>query len=418
MSAKSKKSKMKILIVCKSIPIRSQGGIQTHVWKLSEHMIRLGHKVSILTAGSWRQGIKTYDLEGRTIIEIPYLPLYRQPLMPMFLEELSFNISAKNWLKNHQMAFDIVHLQGRSGFMHPNSSNKKPIVSTFHGLVSIENNRSKRANSIEIFLHERWATWFERKQIKYSNALVAVSNEMLEEMQGLTSDNLAKTQIISNGVDLEKFNFNKIQSEIDEKRLVFVGRIDSIKGIYNLVQAMKQVKPEIHLVMIGDSFERKAFEKHVFTEGVADRIAFTGALPNTAVFDWIKASYALILPSFHETQGIVLLEANACGKPVLASDVGGIKEVVQHKENGFLFNPHNIDSIADAINALFEMPKTASQMGERGRELVEKYYTWDKIAEQTLDFYAKTIKDFDATKRKNAQKPTPITETRSLETQY
>jgi glycosyltransferase involved in cell wall biosynthesis len=418
MSEKNKKNKMKILIVCKSIPIRSQGGIQTHVWKLSEHMIRLGHEVSILTAGSWKQGIKTYELEGRTIIEIPYLPLYRQPLMPMFLEELSFNISAKKWLKNHEMAFDIVHLQGRSGFMRPKTGNKKPIVSTFHGLVSVENNRSKRANSIEIFLHERWATWFERSQIKYSNALIAVSNEMLEEMQSLTSDKLAKTQIISNGVDLEKFNINKTQGEIDEKRLVFVGRIDPIKGIYNLVQAMKQVKPDIHLVMIGDSFERKAFEKHVFTDGLADRITFTGALPNATVFEWIRASYALVLPSFHETQGIVLLEANACGKPVLASDVGGIKEVVQHKENGFLFNPHNIDSIADAINALFEMPKTARQMGERGRELVEKYYTWDKIAEQTLDFYANTIKDFDAPKRKNAQKPTPITETRSLETQY
>jgi glycosyltransferase involved in cell wall biosynthesis len=414
MRVKSKKSKMKILIVCKSIPLRSQGGIQTHVWKLSEHLIKLGHKVSILTAGSWKKGINTYNLEGRTIIEIPYLPLFRQPLLPIFLEELSFNISAKNWLKNHQTAFDIIHLQGRSGFLHPNFTNKKPIVSTFHGLVSIENNRSKQAQTLEVFLHERWATWLERRQIKYSNGIIAVSNEMLEEMENLMAENLTKVHIISNGVDL-KFYDTKV--ETDKNLLVFVGRIDSIKGIFNLVQAMKKVKPMVHLVMIGDSFGRKTFEKHVFTEGVAERIHFTGALPNNVVFDWIRKSYALILPSFHETQGIVLLEANACGKPVLASNVGGIKEVVQHNENGFLFNPHNVDSIADAINALFEMPKTAQEMGEKGRELVEKYYTWDKIAEQTVAFYEKTIKDFEVKKYKPLLKTEDIQKKRILEMQ-
>jgi glycosyltransferase involved in cell wall biosynthesis len=407
---------MKILIVCKSLPIRSQGGIQTHVWKLSEHMVRLGHEVHILTAGSWKKGIKIHSLEGRTLIEIPYLPLFRQPIMPMFLEELSFNISARNWLKKHQSAYDIIHLQGRSGFLHPNYVNNVPIVSTFHGLVSVENNRSMRKNSLELSLHQRWATLFERRQIKYSNALIAVSNEMLEEMQDLTGGKLQKAKIISNGVDFDKIGTKNANLETDENLLVFVGRIDSIKGIYNLVQAMKKVKPSIRLVMIGDSFGRKSFEKHIFTEGVSDRITLTGALPNTEVFEWIRKSYALILPSFHETQGIVLLEANACGKPVLASDVGGVKEVVQHNENGFLFNPHNIDSIANSINALFDMPKKAQQMGEFGRDLVKKHYTWDKIAVQTLAFYERTITEFANSKRKKSRGTVKVQKKQELET--
>jgi glycosyltransferase involved in cell wall biosynthesis len=407
---------MKILIVCKSLPIRSQGGIQTHVWKLSEHMVRLGHEVHILTAGSWKKGIKIHSLEGRTLIEIPYLPLFRQPIMPMFLEELSFNISARNWLKKHQSAYDIIHLQGRSGFLHPNYVNNVPIVSTFHGLVSVENNRSMRKNSLELSLHQRWATLFERRQIKYSNALIAVSNEMLEEMQDLTGGKLQKAKIISNGVDFDKIGTKNANLETDENLLVFVGRIDSIKGIYNLVQAMKKVKPSIRLVMIGDSFGRKSFEKHIFTEGVSDRITLTGALPNNEVFEWIRKSYALILPSFHETQGIVLLEANACGKPVLASDVGGVKEVVQHNENGFLFNPHNIDSIANSINALFDMPKKAQQMGEFGRDLVKKHYKWDKIAVQTLAFYERTITEFANSKRKKSRGTVKVQKKQELET--
>jgi glycosyltransferase involved in cell wall biosynthesis len=323
--------------------------------------------------------------------------------MPLFLEEVSFNISAKYWLKRHETQFDIIHLQGRSGFLYPNSQHKTPIVSTFHGLVAVENNRAMRPRTVEVIVHERWATWFERKQIQYSDAHIAVSNEMLEEMQDFTRLSLPKTTIISNGVDLEKSQLSNKNIKTDENLLVFVGRIDRIKGIYNLVQAMKKVKPSIRLVMIGDGFERKAFEKHIFTEGVSDRITLTGALQNTAVFEWINKSYALILPSFHETQGIVLLEANACGKPVLASNVGGVKEVVQHNENGLLFNPHDIDSIADAINTLFEMPDKAQLMGEKGKEWVEKYYTWDKITAQTVAFYEKTIADFGVINQEDLQ---------------
>jgi glycosyltransferase involved in cell wall biosynthesis len=392
---------MKILLICKSLPIRSQGGIQTHVWKLSEHLIQLGHEVSILTAGSWKKGETRYDLAGRNIIEIPYLPLFRQPIMPVFLEEWSFNISAKWWLKRHETPFDIIHLQGRSGFLYPTSKHKTPIISTFHGLVSVENSRSMRKRTLEVILHERWANWYEKKIIKNSDALIAVSHEMLKEMQDFIGHNLDKIKIVSNGVSIKKAPFTP---EIDKNLLVFIGRIDPIKGIFSLVQAMKKVKSPIHLVMIGDSFGFKSFEKHVYTEGVANRITLMGALPNDTVFEWINKSYAVILPSFHETQGIVLMEANACGKPVLASNVGGITEVVTHGENGFLFNPHDIDDIANAINTLFEMPEKAQIMGKNGKKRVEELYAWDKIALQTVDLYQKTIIDFKTSKEENFYK--------------
>jgi 1,4-alpha-glucan branching enzyme len=398
--------------------MRSYGGIQTHVWKLSETMIRLGHEVSILTAGNWKQGVKKYDLEGRNIIEIAYLPLSRQPIMPLFLEELSFNISARNWLKRHETAFDIINLQGRSGTMHPNYINKKPIISTFHGIISVENNRSTRRRTLDLLLHQGWATWFERRQIRYSNGLIAVSHEMVEEMENLMAERLPKVKIISNGVDLEPIDSTIIRAETDKNLLVFVGRIEPIKGIYNLVQAMKRVKSSIRLVMIGDSFGRKSFEKHIHKEGLSDRIKLTGAMQNATVFEWLRKSYALVLPSFHETQGIVLLEAEACGKPVLASNIGGVTEIVQHGENGFLFNPNDIDSIADAINTLFEMPEQARLMGERGRELVEKHYPWNKIAEQTLAFYEKTIREFETSKQKHARSAVIIQKKTNLEIQF
>jgi glycosyltransferase involved in cell wall biosynthesis len=398
MQVKNKKSNMKILLVCKSLPTRSQGGIQTHVWKLSENLVNLGHNITILTAGSWRNGLKKSNIEGRTIIEIPYLPLFRQPIMPMFLEELSFNMSAKRWTQKHESEFDIIHLQGRSGFLYPQKNHKVPIISTFHGLVTIENKRAMRPRNVELLLHEQWANWYEKKTVKNSDALIAVSTEMLDELVHLSRESLKKTSCISNGVDCNKelslFAEPKNKIKTEGEILVFVGRIDRIKGIYNLVQAIKKVEYPLQLVMIGDSFEFDFFKKHIETEGLSERIFLTGALPNEEVLAWIQRSYALILPSFHETQGIVLLEANACGKPVLASRVAGILEVVSEGKNGLLFNPHDIDDIAHTIDTLFKMPKKAKEMGEYGKKMVEKNYTWDKIALQTVDLYEKTVSEF------------------------
>ncbi|MEZ4932850.1 MAG: glycosyltransferase [Saprospiraceae bacterium] len=106
---------MKILYVCKSLPHNFQGGIQTHVWKLSEWMVLLGHEVSILTAGSLAKGERKSVMGGRTIIELPYFPGRRLPFWSEAAEELSFNVAARLWLLKNQSSYDIIHLQGRSG---------------------------------------------------------------------------------------------------------------------------------------------------------------------------------------------------------------------------------------------------------------------------------------------------------------
>jgi glycosyltransferase involved in cell wall biosynthesis len=406
---------MKILIVCKSLPTRLQGGIQTHVWKLSENLVRLGHDVHILTAGSWKEKEKRYNIEGRNIIEIPYLPMFRQPILPLFFEELSFNWSVKNWLKRHETAFDIIHIQGRSGFLYPQYRHKTPIVATFHGLVTLENKYAMRTRTLDVILHEKWASKYEKNTLKNSDALIAVSQEMHTEMVSFVENMLERVTLISNGVDCDKADLSFVSTEnngeTEDKLLVFVGRIDRIKGIHNLIQAMKKVNPSVRLVVIGDGNDLNTVKKSVQTEGGADRIIFTGALPNKDVLAWIRKSYALILPSFHETQGIVLLEANACGKPVLASNLGGIKEVVSHGENGFLFDPHTIEEITNAINTLFDMPEKAKEMGKNGRKLVEQNYTWDKIALETVNLYGKTIFEFTQklplNTTKNNNKPIP-----------
>ena len=379
---------MKILYVCKSLPKSFQGGIQTHVWHLSAHMAQLGHDVSILTAGGFRKNTTKYQLNGRTIFEIPYLPLRKQPFFKTFAEEFSFNISVNNWLKKHGSEYDLIHLQGRSGFLFPKKHNPVPVVTTLHGLVKLENNRSKINKSWDKQLHESWASHYEMNSLQNSDFLVAVSSEMMREIQEVMPNVVEKTTIIPNGVE----KHCSVGKEVDKNMLLFVGRLERIKGVHTLLDAMKSVDSNIHLVMIGDGDERPEIEKRIHTEGLSNRIKLMGALPSEEVMKWVARSYSLILPSFHETQGIVLLEANSCGRPVLASNIAGIKEVVQHGRNGLLFDPYNVSQISDNINRLFREPQSATRMGLEGEKIVAEKFLWESIARRTESLYLKLTK--------------------------
>lgn len=384
---------MRILYVCKSLPHNYQGGIQTHTSKLAMHLAERGQEIDILTAGSLRNGEKRYMLNGCTVIEVPYVPMRRLPFLPTFLEELSFNISAWLWMKRYQSNYDIVHLQGRSGFLFPKQENKTAIFTTFHGLISLENRFSKQVLNLDKKIHQRFASYFEKNALKNSDAVIAVSREMQSELQQINVKAKPQTHyILPNGVaENTSQNGHTEGGKNEPNSLIFVGRLDRIKGIFNLIEAMKFMDKNIQLIMIGDGNDRAELEKRIHTEGVADRVKLVGAQSNDIVLQWIKRGFALVLPSFHETQGIVLLEANACGKAVVAANVGGVPEVVSHEVNGLLFDPHDIQAMAAAINRLYQNPELARKLGEKGRQIVAEKFSWTKIAADTEGVYEQVL---------------------------
>ncbi|MEI6411037.1 MAG: glycosyltransferase family 4 protein [Bacteroidota bacterium] len=384
---------MKILLVCKSLPPKVSGGIQTHTWKLSGHLVQLGHEVSILTAGSFFRLESSEMVEGRNVISIPSFPGRKMPLFADLLEEWSFNLAVQQWLWKHDGLFDIVHVQGRSGCLAPGSGLQMPVVTTFHGLMSIENARSGKSKKAgwSLRMHERWATRAERRSLQQSDACIAVSEEMLHELQMLDSQCDNTIRVLPNGVDVPKLESIKCETADASNTLLFVGRLDRIKGIYPLIEAMRKVKAPIRLDMIGDGPERAGLERAISAAGLSDRVRLLGALPQAEVFAHIRTSYALVLPSFHETQGIVLLEANACARPVIASDIPGIREVVQHSVNGLLTKVGNANSLSHQINWLFSHREEADQMGWAGREKVSTDFCWENIALETERLYGQLM---------------------------
>tara|TARA_Y100000589_G_scaffold132495_1_gene126445 strand:+ start:119829 stop:120971 length:1143 start_codon:yes stop_codon:yes gene_type:complete len=379
-------------MISKTLPHTFKGGIQTHVWELSKWLIKLGHNVSILTSGSMKKGLFMWEADKRKIIELPYLPGRKIPTLGLALEEYFFNRSVKNFLKKHAQKYDIVHLQGRSGYLFPeyNHKNKQTTtITTIHGIAKVESKNALNSNTeLPRKIHAKFAEHFEYKQLKFSNGLIAVSTETKQMLRREFPDILKPVEIINNGIDINDF---KPRNDIKEKtnQLLFVGRLDAIKGIIPLVKTM-QLLPQAHLKVIGDGEEKENI-KSLIQELQLKNVTLLGAQPIEEVRKHIYESYALVLPSFYETQGIVSMEANACMKPVAASNINGIKEVVKDGYNGILFEPGNINDMAEKISFLLNNKEDAKKMGKNGRKLMEEKFSWKKIAMQTITFYNRRL---------------------------
>ena len=379
---------MRILIVCKSLPHAFKGGIQTHVWELSGELVARGCEVTILTAGSWRNGKEVISMAGRRIVYLPYPPGRRVPLLRKTLEDVSFNIAAFGWLREHSGDYDRIHLQGRSGCFYaavmPKDST--PVVTTFHRLLNVEYEYDgQQTNWLDGWLHLRIMHGAERAAARNTHHAIAVSEEMKRELNEYVGAPLAPISILPNGVHA---SFGDYVTEPDPWRLVFVGRLERIKGVFTLLESMPKMDERVQLTLVGDGPERKALEQLSRKLGLRLRVQFLGDQDSESVRYWIQRSYALVLPSFHESQGIVLLEAGICGRPVIAASAPGINEVIIHGENGLMFPAGDATSLSVVTNHLFRNPKLAERLGQTGRARAETLYDWRRIADQTVEVYA------------------------------
>lgn len=379
---------VRLLFVCKSLPFSFKGGIQTHVWELSQHLIALGYEVSILTGGKWRQGIHTEMQGGRKLIFLPYLPGRRLPILQKTVEDVAFNLAAYRWLKKNAGHYDHIHLQGRSGCFfaaRDRSAGHPPVVTTFHRLLAVEYEYDgQRTGKIDGMLHRYIMGRAEALAAKHSNHLVAVSQEMKRELHAYFGDDLAPISILPNGVSQQ---FGEPITDPKRWQMVFVGRLEKIKGVYTMLEAMREVDPQIELIVIGDGPERRDMETFVIKHQLRRHVRFLGDQDAESVRYWIQRSHALILPSFHESQGIVLLEAGICGRPVIAASAPGIDEVIKHGHNGLLYPPGDVECLTIVTNHLFHDLELAKKLGQAGRQRALTVYNWEQIASATHQLY-------------------------------
>lgn len=227
-----------------------------------------------------------------------------------------------------------------------------------------------------------------------------------------------KIKVIPPGVDIEKFKPGLDASEIKKKynlksqRIILsVGRLVERKGIPTLIKTLRILKeniPNFVCFIIGEGKEKGKLEEMAKNNDLAEKIIFTGYVPEKELPLYYNLSDVFVLPSYGSLEevnpvrsetsngvkiegfGIVALEASACGKPVVASRTGGITDVVIDKETGFLFEPSNESQLAKKIEELLKNQEVAQKFGARGRKRVENQFPWPEIARKYITIWEKS----------------------------
>jgi glycosyltransferase involved in cell wall biosynthesis len=240
--------------------------------------------------------------------------------------------------------------------------------------------------------------WYVRPTLRWTlrsaNALTAITEDCRQHAlrAGAPADSI---RIVFNGTDLVRFSpldgARRVQENPYGPHMVFACRqLFPRKGIRFLIEAAAQIKPrlpDLKVVIAGDGFERADLEALAQRLGIGADVTFLGWVPNTALPPYYRSAAISVIPSLEEGFGIPAAEAMGCGTPVIASDAGGLPEVVEHGVTGLVVPRGDTNALAAAMESLLGDPVRRRRMGVAGRERALRLFDWERTAEQFEDIY-------------------------------
>jgi len=283
----------------------------------------------------------------------------------------------KNFLENEGNKFkknnDIVHAHNiPSAKAMKNASGKK--ILTIHGIFShqVEKLHNKTTSKI--------ATNFEKEALEWANAITVVSKDAFNHYKKLGLN----VHHIPNSIDLNSFPTKSDRRY--KKQIIFAGRLSLEKGIDVLCELIEILPLDINLVILGSGPQENLI-KNINKSNVT----YLGYLSKNETISLIRGSDMLIQPSLIEGISSTILEAMACKVPVITTNVGGNKEIIEHKKNGILIEPNNSKNLLDEILNLFNNSKIKNELINSAYENVQKY-DWKHVGKLYLNLYNELLK--------------------------
>jgi D-inositol-3-phosphate glycosyltransferase len=244
----------------------------------------------------------------------------------------------------------------------------------------------------------------EQQILEQADCVIATSPQEQEYLHTLVS-NKGRVKIIPYGIDLEIFHpipkaeaRARLGLDLDEQIVLYVGRFDPRKGIETLVRASAQTQAfaegRLKLIIVGgsspeqpDGQERNRIECIVQEIGLTERTLFAGQVNHNRLPFYYAAADVCVIPSHYEPFGLVAIEAMACGTPIIASDVGGLRFTVLSEQTGLRVLPQDMPAFATAIDRLLTNKVWAMQLGNCGSAQVHKQFSWNRIVSQLSELY-------------------------------
>lgn len=351
------------------------GGISSYTLTLAAGLKQRGHNVYVASSGGelisrfTSQGINYLPLPIKTKSEISYKVLISNFKLRKFIKEKNIDILHANTRVTQVLSCLIQRSLGT------------PYVSTCHGFFK------KR------ILRRLIPCW--------GNMAIAISESVKEHLMndfGVAED---KIRVIHNGIDLGKFQIPNPKSQMEIKKELGLGsgpvvgivaRLSEEKGHAYLIESMQAVIAEIadaQLLIVGEGRTREKLINLTKALGLEKNIIFTSSVMDTRQV--LPAMDLFVLPSLKEGLGLALMEAMACGLGVIGSDIGGIKSLIQNRDNGLLVKPADIQGLSYAILELLGNPEKAKSFGSRARAFIEQNFSQEKMALETERVYLECL---------------------------
>ncbi|MCU0317617.1 MAG: glycosyltransferase family 4 protein [Fimbriimonadaceae bacterium] len=396
--------KLRVVMLSWEYPPRIVGGISPHVYELSKKLTDRDIEVHVVTKATALAPDEEIEPSG---VQVHRVHLEKEP--DNFVHEIQLLNKAtdlrvrqllEDWRPGGQPtifhAHDWLSLDSARSLKY---EYQLPMVATVHATEWGRNGGIY--TDLQRYIHEQeyWLT--------YEAWRVIVCSEFMKgEVNRYFNCPYDKSDVIFNGVDAKKFDFEWTEAERaawraklalpKEKIVMYVGRFVREKGIHVLLNAASAVlakQPNTKLVIVGGG-NRDHLEKFVRWYGLQDKVLFTGFMANRSLHQLYRCADVAVFPSLYEPFGIVALEGMAAGAAVVASDAGGLKEVVLHEKTGTTHYAGDAQSLAWAILNVLDNPAKAEAMKAAARKRLEIDFNWDGLADQTIAVYERVWSEF------------------------
>ncbi|MBI3930756.1 MAG: glycosyltransferase family 4 protein [Chloroflexi bacterium] len=357
------------------------GGVINHISSLECHFTRMGHEVKVIAPAS--RAVSSFDNR--------FIPIGKPRSIPTSgsIARITISLRLASTIKAvlSQEKFDVIHLH--EPFMPMLCSavlrfSNVPNIGTFHACDGSPGyNLGWPVGMIML-----------KRRLHKLDGKIAVSKAAMNYASKYIPGSY---NIIPNGIDVEHFSpaVAPIKEFCDGKlNILFVGRLEYRKGLNYLLKAYQQVKreiPELRLIVVGPGSRlRQRYERWIRRNGLKD-IVFVGYASYDELPRYYKTADVFCAPATsRESFGIVLLEAMAVGKPIVATNIEGYASVVTDGEEGFLVPPKDSRGLARTLLAVMSDETLRQQMGARGR-LKAREYSWEHIARRVFDYYVRVL---------------------------
>lgn len=261
-----------------------------------------------------------------------------------------------------------------------------PIVATFYGV-------ELRWVKTKVSIFKPFLKW----SIKSSNKIIAISQHTHKEVVDLFNRDV---EIIPYGVSLSEKDLTGEKSLAKQRSILFVGRLVERKGVQYLIESFGRIvkDTQAQLVIIGQGPEKEKLQRLAKEKNLDDKIIFTGFVDDESLKNYYQNCSVFVLPAITDEKGdteglgVVLIEALSYKKPVVASNVGGITDIVINGKTGLLVPEKNSEELTIALKRILSDTNLAKRLGEEGYNHVKEKFGWDRIIQQLKKTYEDTLK--------------------------